>query len=240
MKEQLFLLIELQKIDTSIGKMIIRKKEIPEKIKKMEEEFTLYTSNMQKEREKINELNKNHKEKEEKLKRGLDSMKKTKDRLFDVKTNKEYQAILKEIETIKEKNSETEDEIINSMEELENLRSLLRTKEKEFETFQQQYEENKKKLIDEKTLLEENYQKYQQNIREVASKLPRSLLKRYETIKGIGNGLAVVSVWKEVCSGCHMNIPPQLYNELQKNLEIHSCPNCNRIIYWQMLQKDNE
>jgi predicted nucleic acid-binding Zn-ribbon protein len=44
--------------------------------------------------------------------------------------------------------------------------------------------------------------------------------------------LAVVSVWKEVCNGCHMNLPPQLYIELQKSFELHSCPNCNRIIYW--------
>jgi predicted nucleic acid-binding Zn-ribbon protein len=43
----------------------------------------------------------------------------------------------------------------------------------------------------------------------------------------------VVAVWKEVCDGCHMSIPPQLYNELQKSNELITCPSCSRIIYWE-------
>ena len=52
-------------------------------------------------------------------------------------------------------------------------------------------------------------------------------------VKKSNKGVGVISVWKAVCNGCHMNIPPQLYNELQKTKELLSCPNCNRIMYFQ-------
>ncbi len=51
-------------------------------------------------------------------------------------------------------------------------------------------------------------------------------------IKGRRNGIAVVSARSSICSGCNMNLPPQLYNELQRSEELICCPNCNRIIYW--------
>jgi len=72
----------------------------------------------------------------------------------------------------------------------------------------------------------------QQKIRETRKRLPEYIFKKYEMIKGLNNGLAVVSVWKEVCNGCHMNIPPQLYNDLQRSIELLSCPHCSRIMYW--------
>ncbi len=62
--------------------------------------------------------------------------------------------------------------------------------------------------------------------------LKPDLLRRYEMIKGRRNGIAVVSARNSICSGCNMNLPPQLYNELQRSEELICCPNCNRIIYW--------
>ena len=59
------------------------------------------------------------------------------------------------------------------------------------------------------------------------------LLKKYDILREKRNGQAVVPAWKEVCNGCHMNIPPQMYNELQKPEILMLCPNCNRIIYWE-------
>jgi predicted nucleic acid-binding Zn-ribbon protein len=47
------------------------------------------------------------------------------------------------------------------------------------------------------------------------------------------NGIAIVLVKNEGCQGCYVNIPPQMYNEVQKNNEIILCPNCHRILYWE-------
>lgn len=232
MKEQLSYLIELQRLDLKIGEITTKKKELPEKIEQMDEEFMAITASMEEARDKLEELNKHHTEKEDKLKRGIDALKKTKDRLLEVKTNKEYQAILKEIETIENKNSEIEDEIISAMEDIDHLKIVLKAKEKDFDNCRSQHEKEKKRIEKEISQLDVDLADCKQKRNDLGRKVRSELHKRYETIKGARNGLAVVSAWKEVCGGCHMNIPPQLYIELQRSAELLSCPNCNRIIYW--------
>jgi predicted nucleic acid-binding Zn-ribbon protein len=232
LKAQLSFLIELQKIDLKIGEITIKRKELPEKIAQMDEEFMAMTVNMEESRSKLEELNKRRGDKEDKLKRGVDSLKKTKDRLLEVKTNKEYQAILKEIETIEKKNSDNEDEIITAMEDLDNIKSVLKTNEKDFDDRKSRYESEKQKIAQEISQLDVDLADCQQKSSDLRRQVRSELQKKYEIIKGARNGLAVVSVWKEVCGGCHMNIPPQLYIELQRSVDLLSCPNCNRIIYW--------
>jgi predicted nucleic acid-binding Zn-ribbon protein len=232
LKAQLSFLIELQKIDLKIGEITIKRKELPEKIAQMDEEFMAMTVNMEESRSKLEELNKRRGDKEDKLKRGVDSLKKTKDRLLEVKTNKEYQAILKEIETIEKKNSDNEDEIITAMEDLDNIKSVLKTNEKDFDDRKSRYESEKQKIAQEISQLDVDLADCQQKSSDLRRQVRSELQKKYEIIKGARNGLAVVSVWKEVCGGCHMNIPPQLYIELQRSADLLSCPNCNRIIYW--------
>ncbi|HBH86717.1 MAG TPA: hypothetical protein DDY17_03820 [Syntrophaceae bacterium] len=177
-------------------------------------------------------MNKRHSENEDKLKRGADALRKAKERLLEVKTNKEYQAILKEIETIEKKNSDIEDEIISVMEDIDHVRVELKTKEKEFDNRKSQYEREKQIIAKEISQIDVDLTEYQQKSNDLRRHVHSELQKRYETIKGARNGLAVVSAWKEVCGGCHMNIPPQLYIELQRSIELLFCPNCNRIIYW--------
>ena len=232
MKEQLSHLIELQKLDSIVGRIVLQKKELPEKIAKMDGELAACASEKDESRKRLDELNRLQNEKDDKLKKGIDTLKKTKERLLEVKTNKEYQAILAEIETLEKKNSSIEDEIISGLEEIDHMRAEVKAKEKDFETHSRKYEEDRKKIDKEIGELETDLAEAEKRTDALRREVREGLLKRYEKIKGRRNGVAVVSVWKEVCAGCHMNIPPQLYIELQKSEELLSCPNCNRIIYW--------
>jgi uncharacterized protein len=240
LKEQLSYLIELQELDLIIGKINIKKRELPEKITHMDEEFMALTASMEEGKKKREELNKRHSEKEDKLKKGIENIKKTKDRQHEVKTNKEYQAILKEIETVEKKNSEIEDEIISVLEEIDNAQAVLKAKKRDYNTYKSQYEEEKKKIEEEISHLDVDLSDYQQKGNNIRKQIRSELLKKYETIKSARNSLAVVSVWREVCGGCYMNIPPQLYIELQRATDLISCPNCNRIIYWYNQDKTND
>ena len=68
---------------------------------------------------------------------------------------------------------------------------------------------------------------------EVSSKVDPKLMKKYMMIKEqLGRGIAIVPVKDAVCHGCNMNIPPQVYNELQRFDSLKFCPHCQRIIYW--------
>jgi predicted nucleic acid-binding Zn-ribbon protein len=232
--EQLALLIELQKTESAAGRIHARKKDLPIQMEELEREFSALCAFVETQREQLESLRKGRREKDTQLQTGQETLKRTRERLFDVKTNKEYQSILKEIETLEAKNSRLEDEVISLLDELDRLETAVKTKEGELNVSRLRYEEQKAKLAEELNSLAEELTVCLRKSDELKGKIPADVLRKYEQIKGIGRGLAVVSVWKEVCGGCHMSIPPQLYNELQKSTTLlNTCPNCNRIVYWE-------
>jgi hypothetical protein len=66
----------------------------------------------------------------------------------------------------------------------------------------------------------------------IVAKIEPSLVKRYERIFVRHRGLAVVEVRAGKCLGCHMQLPPQFYNELQRLRDLRLCPSCHRILFW--------
>jgi len=222
----------LQGIDTELARAGIRKKELPNKISRLDEAFHTSAEEVEGEKQRLEELIKAHRAKEESLKRGMDHLKKTKERLLEVKTNKEYQAMLKEIEGIVKKNGEIEDEIISKLEEIDSARSGLKVKEREFEIFHSGYEKEKKELEREAGLMDSEMSRLLHEQGQMRGRIHEEILRKYDRIKNHSNGRAVVPVWKSVCEACHMNIPPQMYNELQRSDDIMQCPFCSRIIYW--------
>ena len=232
MREQLMLLIELQKAELETSKINSRRRIIPDEIVKLDDTYKDYQVSVEEKTKKFNEIQKSHREKEEKLKKGIETLKKAKERLGEVKTNKEYQAVLKEIEIIEDKNSETEDEIILLLDAVDKIKDDLRIKEKEMEVYELKYEEERRNFATELDNLEKNLANYSEKSIELRKKIANDLIKQYEAIKALNRGLAVVPVWKEICEGCHMNIPPQLYIEVQRATDLCTCPYCNRIMYW--------
>lgn len=240
MGSQLYLIIDLQKIDAEVIRINNRKKILPEEMAKLDETFTIYCADVEKDKKNQEDLQKTHREREEKLKRGFENLKKAKDRLSDVKTNKEYQAMLKEIESIELNNGAIEDEILLIMDKLDQIRKLVNVRELELEGYRRDYEVRKKEIQTELTTVETEISDYLEKGLMLRDRIDPVLLKRYETIKNRSNGLAVVAAWKEICAGCHMNIPPQMYIELQRDININYCPHCNRIIYWEDRNKKDQ
>jgi hypothetical protein len=237
LKEQISLLIKLQKSDSEIERIKINKKKFQERIISLDEEFRRVKSKVEEERKEFEKLKRLHSEEEEKLKRGIESLKKTKNKLLEVKTNKEYQAMLKEVEIAEGKNSEVEDRIIGVLEETDNIREEIKTGEEELSAYRLTYEKKRHKFEEDMNSIDTELLACQENICDIREKINADFLKKYESIKGIRNGLVVVPVRNGVCSGCHMNIPPQMCNELQRSENLMSCPNCNRIIYWTGISK---
>jgi uncharacterized protein len=232
--EQLALLIALQKAESATGKIQTRKRNLPLQIEELEKEFLALCAGAEAEREELEALRKRRREKDAQLQTGQDTLKRTRERLLDVKTNKEYQSVLKEIETLEAKNSRMEDEVISLLDELDRVETAVKAKEGELNGSRLSFEEQKAKLTRELESLADELTVSLRSSEDIRGKISAEPLRKYEQIKGIRRGLAVVSVWKEVCEGCHMTIPPQLYNELQKSkTTLHTCPSCNRILYWE-------
>ncbi len=232
MKNQIALLIDIQKIDQVVRILNTKKQTLPEKAAELDESFRSSKERMDEERTGLEGLNRLHREKETELKTGQDKLRKARERLQEVKTNKEYQAMLTEIDTIEQTNGKMEEEILVLYDRIDERKGALKTHEKEFEQVRVTFEVERKKIDEEIATLDGALQEQKDRFDALIGNLEPDLRRRYEMIKVRRNGIAIVAVRKGICSGCNMNIPPQLYNDIQRSEQIHCCPNCNRILYW--------
>ena len=109
-------MIELQNITFEMDKLAAGRVDLPQEIGRLDEELASVARELKEDEERVETLKANHKAKETALKDGIEQVKKAKSRLLEVKTNKEYEATLKEIDVLHEKNSTVEDEIIQMLE----------------------------------------------------------------------------------------------------------------------------
>ncbi len=233
MKELLVALVELQKIEVEVDKIRAAQKNLPLRLNELDAEFNELCAEFDQKKLEFEEQQKIKREKDRQLLAGQDAMKKTKGRLSEVKTNKEYQSMLKEIETSTFKSGKLEEEIIGLLEKLEGAANEMKLREAQFEAARRNHEEKKQKLKDDIESLTEKLEESAAKSVQLRQALPADVLRKYDRIKTFANGVAIVPVWKEVCYGCHMAIPPQMYNEIQQKTELMTCPNCNRILYWE-------
>jgi predicted nucleic acid-binding Zn-ribbon protein len=232
LKAQLELLWELQKIDLDLKGIKEEKDRYPKEMKKLDERQKIEKERIQKEKEKIESLEKTRRQKEGDLNLEQEKIKKAEGRMSEVKTNKEYQAMLSEIDAIKEANSRIEEEILQVMDEIDELKKDLSKREKEVGVTVEKIEAERGKLK-EKMAYDDQIWNEQLERREVLSKqIESKLFKLYNTLKEKRQGVGVVNAKNETCQGCFVNVPPQMFIEVQKNNALIRCPNCNRILYW--------
>lgn len=237
MKGNLLLLIGLQECDSQLVMLLSRKKNLPEQMDRLNQDFLAFKNGIEQNKIKYDEIKSRHNAKEKEIKKINESMAKAKERLLEVKNNKEYQAILKEIEVAESSCGDIETEIISLLEELDKLSVLVKKDEDTLNQQNKEHEEEKKKIETDINAIDSDFVNWEKQRDKLRKKVPGDILAKYEKIKNRNNGIGVISVWKAVCNGCHMNIPPQLYNELQRSAELFSCPNCNRIIYFENREK---
>jgi len=232
-KEQLKFLWELQRIDLDLKHIKEERERYPKEIKKLDEKKNIEKEKMQKEKERIELLEKERRQKEGHLNLEQEKIKRAEGRMFEVKTNKEYQALLSEVDAIKEASSREEEEILKILDEIDELKKSLSKREKEVAVVLEKVEAEKK-IIQEKMVQDDEIWKKRMERREVLTKqLESKLYKLYNTLKEKRQGVGVVSVKHETCQGCFVNVPPQMFIEVQKNNALIRCPNCNRILHWE-------
>ena len=233
MKDQLKLLWELQKIDLELKAIKEEKERYPKEIKKLDEKQKIEKERIQKEREKVESLEKTRRQKEGHLNVEQEKIKRAEGRMSEVKTNKEYQALLSEIDAMKGANSRIEEEILQVMDEIDELKKDLSKREKEMGSTLEKIEGEHKKLQEKMAQGEEAWNERVERRDDLSKQIESKLVKLYHTLKEKRQGVGVVSVKNETCQGCFVNVPPQLFIEVQKNNALVRCPHCNRILYWE-------
>jgi uncharacterized protein len=236
LKEQLDLLWELQEIDLDLQNIQEGRARYPKDLERLDEKHQIEKERIQKEKEKVELLEKERRKKEGNLSLEQEKVKRTEGRMFEVKTNKEYQALLNEIETTKQANSREEEEILRLMEEIDEVKRNLAKREKEVMATLEKIE-GEKMRIQEKMAQDEMGWKKQIERREILTQqMEKNLFRLYNKLKE-KRRVGVVRVKNETCQGCFLNIPPQMYIEAQKNKVLIQCPHCNRILFFEGNEK---
>jgi hypothetical protein len=151
---------------------------------------------------------------------------------MQVENDREYQAMVREMDTMERQNQNRAEERMALQEERtlqeENLRNV-----------EEVWTELKKELDDQKENLEKKLSASRNKLtalenerQAVGERIPAPVLRRYEFIRNRLRHPVIVSVDDGICSGCHIAIPPQVFIDLQRGTHIMSCPNCQRLMYW--------
>jgi predicted nucleic acid-binding Zn-ribbon protein len=208
------------------------KSEIPQRIDRLTGELSRAQSSLSHEQERMHLLEKEKKAKEATLKEEEERLSHSEKKLSEVKTNKEYQAALKEIEEHKQQNSRLEEEILVTMEGLDSLKEAVARMEEGLAVKERETQADIDELTKRARLTEDHVSKKEEIRKELAGKIDPSYLSAYERLMRVfANGSALVRIEKGVCKGCFMNLPPQFFNEMLRDKDIKTCPNCARLIY---------
>lgn len=216
--------VELNQVDASLA-------ELDAKLGDAETEVTGLSDELEADR-------KAYREGELDIKTNQETIAKSDAKLRQVKTNKEYQATLREIDELKRKNSAQEDELLVLLEKIDNAEAHLSERDKRFQ-------QRKNEIIaQQNTIREEAAEKrtdmaaLETEREEIATAIPKAVMAQVAEIKNRRGRPVIAAVSACICGGCHMNIPAQLYNELQRCDSLKRCPMCQRIIYWNELRSE--
>jgi predicted nucleic acid-binding Zn-ribbon protein len=154
-----------------------------------------------------------------------------KGQLMDVKTNKEYTAMLHEIESVEREVRGREDLILAEMEKAETLTADVKREEQVFKGAEEQARSQGRQLDEEGRALQEQAARLAADRDRVAASLPEDLLALFQRVAR-RRGTGVAEARDENCTECHVRLRPQMYVELKRNDQIMQCPACSRILYF--------
>jgi predicted nucleic acid-binding Zn-ribbon protein len=223
-------LCELQEAELRIKGLKGDQESYPRKIKDLDEELTSKKETASRDRERLETLEKERRRKEGELSDEGERIKRTKGRLFEVKTNKEYQALLHEIEAMEHATSQKEDEILSILEEMDQLRASLSERENLLVTVERETHAEISEIEGKMVHLVEDIAAVERRREDIVRSLGGDLMKAYEALKA-RRGNALAAAIGGACQGCYVNIPPQMFNEVQRNDTLIRCPNCSRFLY---------
>jgi len=231
--EQIKRLHVLQQVDQEIMEIEKFRDATPEKIAALEAEMEQHRQALKDKEAEIKALVEVRRAKEKELTVHEAQIAKNKERMMQVKTNEEYHAIGKENDKQKEMIEELEDQLLRIMDSFENAEFALKKAKGRVAEVEKQKREQIAELRSRMTLIADQLSIKQQARQEILPAIDNAFLSRYERLREITGGVAVVRVIKRTCQGCRVNVPPQIYNLVIRNDDIIICPSCRRILYYE-------
>jgi predicted nucleic acid-binding Zn-ribbon protein len=157
---------------------------------------------------------------------------KYKNQLMEVKTNKEYQAMQKEMSVAEQEISDLETRMLERMEEADGLAIELKQAETALKSAQSDIARDRQELESERGRVADDLQRATEARAKLAAELPREALAIFDRIAHGRRGLAMAEARDGLCTVCHVRLRPQVFNEVRRNAGIVQCDSCTRILYF--------
>lgn len=237
MEKQLEKLIGLAAFDTEIAGLERKLEEIPKAIETHRGKYLEAEKALEAARDELSSMQKGHRKAEGELDAHLEKVRKLNDQTSMVKTNKEYQTILGEIETLKKEQDSFEEKILELMEKSADFEKKITVHEEDVKREKEIFEEEEARLRAEGEGLKKELAGVQAAREEVLSGVAAENLQLYSRVKGL-RGNAVAEVRNEICLGCRVQLPPQKFADVIMSEVIQTCSHCQRILFYRKEDQD--
>jgi len=230
-KEQIRSLIDLQAIDSQIYHLKRESQERPQQITELQKNFEDKKNHLKTIEDKTKESQVKRKEKELELATKEENIEKSQVQLYQIKTNKEYQAKLVEMEGLKADKSVLEESIIKFLDETDAAKAEIEKEKANLSEEEKKFNQQKKEIEDRIREIAEQLHQLEAKRNQLIPNVDKKILSQYERILTNRDGLALVPVKDNSCQGCFMNVPPQVINEIKMKDRLVICEVCTRILY---------
>lgn len=231
MYSELKALIELQRIDQKVAGLTSQIDAFPKEIETLEKQLSDFILAHQERQQRLAASQKERRDLEGEIQVIRQKISKHKDQLFQVKTNEQYRAMLKEIEGEETNIGAVEDQILEKMIEAEELQKQLKEAAARLESEKARVAAEKSRLESLAKAGHEEREESLQERRKLVDNLDEHIRNHYELVRKGRDGMALAEVRNGMCTACNVILRPQLYNEVRSGEALYECDNCARILY---------
>ena len=231
LKDQIRKLVELQVMDEEIFRFKRELREKPAELEALKIEFESKKVKLKGLEDKLKTIQVSQKQLELDLKTKEEGISKADGSLSLLKTNKEYQARLLEIENMKADKSIVEEKILLGYDEVDAARKAMEVEKAAVAQYEKEFNAKQAQVGDDMAVITDQLKVKESQRSRIVPEVRPDYLSRYERILNNKDGLGIVKVVNQSCGGCFMHLTEQLLNELKKYEQIIACDMCARILY---------
>ncbi len=233
MLSDLEMLLQLQNIDYDLGELERSKEYIPDMMENLRHEISEAEQAYESTKKELEESKVLQGNLELEISAKQEELEKLKSRMMSIKTNKEYDALISQIDAVKEAINEKESQVLELIEKVEKMEgSIGDLKEKADEVKEQNAQQlsilqEKMDSVGTKITMKEDERN------NIAVRVPKRTMSVYERVRKNRGGDVVITVKKRACGACYKALPPHRIQEIKRGDQIITCDNCGRMLVWQ-------
>ncbi|MGH9469114.1 MAG: zinc ribbon domain-containing protein [Terriglobia bacterium] len=225
-------LIELQQVDQTNSALTARINSLPLEAQALKEQLSGFLGTLDQRKARLAANQKERRELDADLQAIKLKIAKHREQLYQVKTNDQYRAMLKEIEGEEENLRKKEDLILEKMVEAEQIENLIREAMSHLDSEKARAESEVRKLEAERAEAERERDELLARRKGLGDSLEPDTLALYEKLRKARGGAALAEVRDGLCTGCHVHLRPQAYNDVRSSDLLMTCERCSRILFY--------